>query len=143
MLFDTSALIKWFHDDGESESEQAQWHLLAHREGLVDAHVLDLGIYELGNVLIRALGRDATHTATVIDATLALCGPALTLSHNGYALAATIADTAGLSFYDASFVAAAREHGMTLLSADRRLVATGNALTLTQSQALLRQPMLG
>lgn len=75
LLLDTPVLLKWFHRDGEAELGQAQWHLQAHREGLVHADVLDLGIYELGNVMVRALNRDAQQSRAVIAAILALCGP--------------------------------------------------------------------
>ena len=59
LLLDTSVLLKWFHRDGEDEIEHAEWHLQAHRAGLLHAHVLDLGMYELGNVLVRALNEGA------------------------------------------------------------------------------------
>ena len=55
LLIDTSVLIKWFHSDGESELEQARALRSAHVTGELDAHMLDLAIYEVGNVLTRAL----------------------------------------------------------------------------------------
>lgn len=48
-------------------------------EGLVPADVLGLGIYELGNVMVRALNRDAQQSRAVIEVILALCGPPLRL----------------------------------------------------------------
>lgn len=138
LLLDTSALLKWFHRDGEDELEQAQWHLQAHREGVVHAHVLDLGLYELGNVMVRALNRTAQQSRAVLEATWALCGPALTLSEAALGTAADIATADSLTFYEAAFAAAAREHGCTLVSSDRRLLATGHAITLTQSMERLR-----
>jgi predicted nucleic acid-binding protein len=143
LLLDTSVLLKWFHRDGEDELEQAEWRLQAHREGLVHAHVLDLGIYELANVTVRALNRDAQQSRAVLEATLALCGPPLTLPDSAFGVAADIANADGLTFYDASFAAAAREHGCTLASADRELLAAGHAITLTQSVERLRDGQKG
>ena len=138
LLLDTSVLLKWFHRQGEDETEQAEWHLQAHRQGLVHAHVLDLGLYELGNVLVRALNRTAAQSAAVLDAAMALCGPALTLTAADFRTAAELACDDGLTFYDAAFAVAAKSHDCTLISADRRLLATGHAITLTQSMAQLR-----
>jgi predicted nucleic acid-binding protein len=138
LLLDTSVLLKWFHRDGEDEIEQAEWHLQAHREGVVHAHVLDLGMYELGNVLVRALNRNAQQARVVLEATLGLCGSPLTLSDSALLEAAGIAVDDGLTFYDAAFAVAAREHGCTLISTDRRLIASGHAITLTESLQRLR-----
>lgn len=143
LLLDTSVLLKWFHRDGEDEIEQAEWHLQAHREGVVHAHVLDLGMYELGNVMVRALNRNAQQARAVLEATLALCGPPLALSDSALFAAADIAADDGLTFYDAAFAVAAREHGCTLISADRKLLASGHAITLTESLERLRSGLHG
>lgn len=138
LLLDTSVLLKWFHHAGEDSVEQAEWHLHAHRHGLIIAHVLDLGIYELGNVLVRALHRDAEEASAVLDAALALCGPPLTLPDSCFGEVAEIACADGLTYYDAAFVVAARRHKCTLVSADRRLLSTGHAITLSQSIERMR-----
>ncbi len=139
LLLDTSVLLKWFHHDGEDEVEQAEWHLHAHRQGVIRAHVLDLGLYELGNVLVRPLKRSAEQATAVLTATVTLCGPPLTLDITGLAAAADTACSEGLTFYDAAFVAAAEAHDCTLISADNQLVATGHAITLTQSMEQFRR----
>ncbi|WP_375475700.1 hypothetical protein [uncultured Jatrophihabitans sp.] len=54
LLIDTSVLIKWFHDAGESELAEARAIRGAHIHGDLDAHVLDLAIYEVRNVPARA-----------------------------------------------------------------------------------------
>ncbi len=138
LLLDTSVLLKWFHREGEDEIEQAEWHLQAHRQGAVHAHILDLGVYELGNVLVRALNRTALQSRAVLDAALALCGPPLTLSAADLGRATEIACDDGLTFYDAAFAVAAVAHECTLVSADRKLLTTGHAITLTQSMEQLR-----
>lgn len=138
ILLDTSVLLKWFHRDGEDEVEQAEWHLQAHRHGVIHTHVLDLGLYELGNVLVRALNRTAQQCAAVLHAATALCGPAFTLSPADLAKASEVACTDDMTFYDAAFAVAAITHQCTLVSADRRLLAAGHAITLTQSMEQLR-----
>lgn len=45
-------LIKWFHSEGELPHARALRS--AHVAGELDAHILDLATYELGNVLVRA-----------------------------------------------------------------------------------------
>jgi len=138
LLFDTSVLLKWFHREGEDEIEQAEWHLQAHRQGAVHAHILDLGVYELGSIVVRALNRTATQSHAVLEAALALCGPPLTLSATDFGRVAKVACDDGLTFYDAAFAVAAKAHDCTLVSADRKLLTTGHAITLTQSMEQLR-----
>jgi predicted nucleic acid-binding protein len=75
LLVDTSVLIKWFHSDGESEVPQARALRTAHVNGQLDVHVLDLAYYELGNVLIRALGWTAGDVADQLDDLTTILGP--------------------------------------------------------------------
>ncbi len=123
VIVDTSVVIKWFHAEGESEVTEARCLLAAHRDELLTAHVLDLGIYELGNVLLRALGWHAAAVADQIDDLLVICGPPLTPAPAWYRTAAQLGERHELSFYDAMFVAAAHETRASLVSADRRLLA--------------------
>ncbi len=50
LLVDTSVLLKWFREEGESEVAAARTLLQAHRDGHERIVVLDLAAYELGNV---------------------------------------------------------------------------------------------
>ncbi len=127
LLIDTSVLIKWFHSDGESELEQARTLRSAHVTGELDAHMLDLAFYEVGNVLTRALRWTATDVADQLDDLSAILGPPLVMTPAWLRHAATLADIHTLSFYDASWAAAAVELGVQLISADRRLLAAGLA----------------
>lgn len=127
LLIDTSVLIKWFHSDGESELEQARALRSAHVTGELDAHMLDLAFYEVGNVLTRALRWTATDVADQLDDLSAILGPPLVMTPAWLRHAATLADIHTLSFYDASWAAAAVELGVQLISADRRLLAAGLA----------------
>lgn len=117
LLIDTSVLIKWFHTDGESELEQARALRLAHVSGEIDAHMLDLACYEVGNVLTRALRWPAADVADQLDDLQAVLGPALGVTRVGLRRAAALADVHALSFYDASWGATAAELGVPLISA--------------------------
>jgi predicted nucleic acid-binding protein len=119
-LIDTSVLIKWFHAAGESEFAEARAIRDAHISGDLDAHVPDLAIYEIGDVLTRAL----------VDSPISM-------AQGWLRDAAVLAETHVLSFYDASWAAAASALGISLVSADRRLLAAGLAETPTAVAARL------
>lgn len=138
LLVDTSVLIKWFHSTGESELVEARALRDAHKVGEVDAHILDLALYETGNVLLRALGWSAREVADQIDDLLQICGPPLQLSAQGLSDAAVLSTRHRLSFYDAAWAAAARGLSIPLVSADRRLVAAGLAESPTMTAERLR-----
>lgn len=59
VLADSSVLIKWFWAHGESEVESARALRDAHVEGHINLSVLDLAVYEVGNVLVRPLSLPA------------------------------------------------------------------------------------
>ena len=131
LLVDTSVLIKWFHSQGETEVPQARALRTAHTNGQLDAHVLDLAYYELGNVLIRALGWTAGDVADQLDDLGTILAPSLVMTAPWFRRAAELAHTHALSFYDAAWAAAAHELAVPLVSADRKLLAAGLAQTPT------------
>lgn len=121
LLVDTSVLIKWFHAEGESEVPAARAILLAHARGDLVAHVTDLAFYEVGHVLVRALRWDAQSVSDQLDDLREIVGAPLAPSAEVLRDAASLAATHDLSFYDASWAAAANHFGIALVSADRRL----------------------
>ena len=127
LLVDTSVLIKWFHGAGESELAAARAIRDAHIRSEIDAHVLDLAIYEVGNVLARALKWTAHDVADQLDDLLEIVGPPLAMSQAWLREAAVLAERHALSFYDAAWAATSVALGVPLVSADRRLVAAGLA----------------
>ena len=131
LLIDTSVLIKWFHDAGESEVLEARAIRDAHVRGDVDAHVLDLAIYEVGNVLARSLKWTATDVEDQLDDLLTTVGAPIVMAQGWLGDAAVLAETHLLPFYDASWAATAAALGISLVSADRRLVSAGLAKTPT------------
>lgn len=127
ILIDTSVVIKWFRTDGESEIAEARALRDAHLSDELDAVILDLGLYEVGNVLVRALKWPADEVAGQLVDLQAIVGPPLTMQTAWLRSAAELAAEHGLSFYDASWAAAARESSIPLVSADRQLISTGLA----------------
>jgi len=142
LLVDTSVLIKWFHSQGETEVPQARALRTAHTNGQLDAHVLDLAYYELGNVLIRALGWTADDVADQLDDLATILGPPLVVTAPRLRQAAELAHAHALSFYDAVWAAAAQQLAIPLVSADRLLLAAGLAQTPTDIATRLTLPTI-
>lgn len=103
----------------------------AHQSGVVQTHVLDLALYEVGNVAVRALRWAAHDVADQLDDLVAICGPPLALNATWLRAAAHLATEHKLSFYDAAWAAAAQGMEIALISADRKLLAAGLAESLT------------
>lgn len=127
MLIGTSVLIKWFHEAGEGEVADARAIRDAHIRSDLETHILDLAVYELGNVLISALHWTARDVVDQLEDRFAITGPPLVMGQSWLRDAASLAEEHRLSFYDASWAAAAVALGIALVSADRRLVAAGLA----------------
>jgi len=138
LLADTSVLIKWFHGEGEGELPEARALRSAHVAGEIDAHVLDLAMYEVGNVLVRALRWNAAAAADQLDDLRAVVGPPLVMTAAWLRRAAALAQDHALSFYDASWAATASELGMPLVSADQRLLDAGLAESPSQIVSRLK-----
>lgn len=142
VLVDTSVLIKWFHAAGEDELAAARALRTAHVNGEVAAHILDLAMYEVGNVLTRALQWTAPRVADQLDDLRAICGTPLVATAEWLRDAATLAADHRLSFYDAAWVAAARGLTVPLVSADQRLVTAGLAESPTMIVQRLELPVV-
>jgi len=127
LLVDTSVLIKWFQSEGEGYLREARALRAAHVAGEVEAHIIDLALYEVGNVLLRALRWSAADTAAQLDDLVAIVGPPLVVDALIFRSATYLAEQHGLSFYDASWAAAAQELRIPLVTADRRLIAASLA----------------
>lgn len=140
LLIDTSVLIKWFHSEGEGELAESRTLRNAHLAGDIDAHVLDLATYEVGNVLLRALHWEPGAVADQLDDLDTILGPPLLMTADWLRHAAQLAHLHGLTFYDASWAATADRLNMTLVSADRQLLAAGLAESPTTTVARLKLP---
>jgi len=130
LLVDTSVLLKWFHTEGESELAEARSLRDATTDGEVQARIIDLALYEMGNVLLRALGWNGSDIADQLDDLVVICGPPLAMAAEWLRRAGAIGETHGLTFYDAAWAAAAEALGVSLISADTQLLDAGLAESL-------------
>jgi predicted nucleic acid-binding protein len=124
VVCDASVVLKWFHDEGEPDVEDARRLLGGHRSGAITAWVLDLTFYELGNVLLRALGWPASQVADQLDDLRSICS-VLAVGATEQRLAALLAEEHTLTFYDAVYAAAARSRASALATADKALLTAG------------------
>lgn len=95
LLVDTSVLVKWFHSEGESELIEARAIRDATRRGEIEARVIDLAIYEMGNVLLRSLHWSASNVADQLDDLIVICGAPLAIAAAWLRQAADIGQRTG------------------------------------------------
>ena len=122
VVADASVVLKWFHAAGEESVEPARAILDAFARQQIDLVILDLTIYEIGNVLIRSAGASPEATATVLAALNEICQP-VALRASERVVAARLAKDHRLTFHDAAYAAVAKERGGRLVSMDRKLLA--------------------
>jgi predicted nucleic acid-binding protein len=127
IVCDTSVVLKWFHEEGEQEVEEARALLGAHRAGLLTTWVLDLTFYELGNILLRSLGWRAAEVADQLDDLRAIC-PVLAPGADALRLGAELAEAHAVTFYDALYAATAQLQGAPLATSEEALLASGLGL---------------
>ena len=124
VVADASVVLKWFHAAGEESVEPARAILEAFARRRIDLVVLDLTIYEIGNVLVHSAGVSPEATAKVLEALNEICQP-VALHASELVTAARLARDHQLTFYDAAHAAIAQERGGRLVTLDRRLLRAG------------------
>ena len=97
--------------------------------------MIDLALYEIGNVLLRSLHWDGADVADQIDDLIIICGSPLAMTADWLRRAAVLGAAHGLTFYDACWAAAAQALGISLVSADTQLLGAG----LTESPLAVAQ----
>ncbi|MDA8185026.1 MAG: type II toxin-antitoxin system VapC family toxin [Actinomycetota bacterium] len=127
LLVDTSVLIKWFHSEGESQVTEARALREAARRGEVETRVIDLALYEMGNVLLRSLSWSGSDVADQLDDLVLICGSPLAVTADWFRQAAIVASANDLTFYDACWAASAQALGVSLVSSDDQLLDAGLA----------------
>jgi predicted nucleic acid-binding protein len=132
VLCDTSVVVKWFHEQDEREVGPSRAILEAHAAGRLTALVLDLTVYELGNVAARPLGLTGDRVAQILDRLELICDVGLHLSPAARRDAAELSVAHRLTFYDAAFWAVARERDITLVTADVELLKAGAGSSPTE-----------
>lgn len=111
--------------------------LAAHRSGRVQALVLDLTRYELGNALVRGrIGASPEQIAKVLSALGEICVEVMP-DLAELDRAAALAREHDLSFYDASYAAVAQSRDAVLVTADGALLGSGLGLSAAELAARL------
>ena len=141
LLVDTSVLVKWFHVEGEAELAESRALRDATVSGEVEARVIDLALYEMGNVLLRRLAWRAPDVADQLDDVVTVCGAPLAMSAEWFRLAAELGFEHRLTFYDAAWAAAARALRVPLVSTDSQLLDAGLAESPAGVVRRLRLPL--
>jgi predicted nucleic acid-binding protein len=124
VVADTSVCLKWFHAAGEGSVEPARAILDAFARRRIDLVILDLTVYEIGNVLVRSAGASPEATAKVLDVLDEICRPAA-LRASERITAGRLARDYQLTFYRAAGAAIAQERGGRLVTLDRQLLRAG------------------
>lgn len=132
VICDASIVLKWLHDRGESEVTEARKLLAAHRSGRVTVSFLDLTFYEIGNVLARSLGWSADDIADQLDDLESICNVVIKPGRDERRAAAHLATRHSLSFYDSTYVAAAKNRSSELVTADQELLDKELGVSVTE-----------
>jgi len=124
VVCDASVALKWFHEAGEEEVEASRALLEGYADRRLDLLVLDLTVYEIANVLLRALGLSPERAVAVLGALDDIC-PRVAPAPAELALAAQLAVEHRLTFYDATSAAVAQARSATLATLDGALLGAG------------------
>ena len=125
VVSDASVALKWFHAEGEEEVEPARALLEHYSRQAIRLVVLDLTPYEVGNALLRGRARVAAdRVVVVLDALADIC-PQVAPAMDELRDAATLAESHGLTLYDAAYAAVARARKAELVTLDEALLRSG------------------
>lgn len=129
LLLDSSVWLAWTRERREPHHAAATALLARRMNREVELRLLDLTLYELGNVVVCAWKRPAREAEELINRVTTVASsvplvPSAAERSSAHALAAEH----GLSVYDATYAAVARARRLTLVTADRQLLASGQGV---------------
>jgi predicted nucleic acid-binding protein len=124
VVCDASVALKWFHEQGEDEVDAARALVAAFVVRRIDLLLIDLTPYEVGNALVRGVEIAPAAVATVLEALGEITTP-VTPTSAERALAAQLASTHRLTYYDAAYAAVAQHRQAALATMDRALLDAG------------------
>ena len=116
VVVDTSVVVKWLNQDNEDHIDKADTILKDVQSNNIQLIVPELVKYEVGNVLIHGKGLSLEQA---IDVLAQLYKLPLTFIEDNISLATettTIASNANISYYDASFIAVAKQFDAVLVT---------------------------
>lgn len=115
LVIDSSVIVKWLNQTKEQNLEQADKILNQARDGVVELFAPELAKYETGNVLITKgiTFTDArTSLSTLYSFPVTFITESLDLAQQSYFLA----DSLGITYYDAVFLSLAKQYDATLIT---------------------------
>lgn len=122
-VVDASVAAKWYFPEESSSLALALLLEAKHKRVLLSAP--DLVIYELGGVVLKKLraGLVTRQDADLLLARFPRSPLALTPASDIAEVTLAVAEIAGISFYDAAYLATAQRAGCSLVTADQGLIA--------------------
>lgn len=116
VVVDTSVIIKWLNKDNELHTEKADTLLKDVKNGQTELIAPELAKYELGNVLLK--GKRLTPHEAYLSLRTAYSLPITFISESEDLAKETyaIASSNGITYYDASFMAVAKQYKATLVT---------------------------
>lgn len=116
VVVDTSVIVKWLNQDNEDYIEQADKILKDAEHDKIAIIAPELAKYEVGNVLLYGKKLDSKQAQIILTQfyklPIAFVEDSKLLSEETY----EIALTAEVTYYDASFMALARQYNSTLVT---------------------------
>jgi predicted nucleic acid-binding protein len=122
LLLDSSVWLAAAQRQDEHDHAPATAILRREARREVELRLLDLTVYEIGNVAIRKWKRPAEEADGLVSRVVRIAGPPLVPTPAERRDAHALAQQHGLSVYDATYAAVARERRLTLVSGDRKLL---------------------
>ncbi len=120
LVLDASVILKWVLDAEDEPDRQAARDILERwQRGEVQLFVPTLWLYEVGNILSLKRPQDA---AEALQALLALGLREIPLDGATSSRALELSQSYGITFYDASYLAAAGLQETVLITADSKLL---------------------
>ena len=116
VVVDSSVIIKWLNKANESNIDEADRLMESAIKGETELLAPELSKYEIGNVLLKS--KKLTYDQALISLGTAYALP-ITFINESYELAKQTyfyADTLDITYYDASFLAIAKEYNAILIT---------------------------
>lgn len=120
LVLDASVGVKWFSAIGESYIPQARAIMQSHAVGEINLVVPDLFFHEISNTLVhkKSLSLEMIEESLTILFSLGLS--VIAINGQSLGLAVRLARRAGITVYDACYIAAAIESRCPLVTANPR-----------------------
>jgi len=125
-VLDASVILKWFADEDKSKDAIAIRD--SHINGEYVIVIPELAVYEIGNALRYKPGASSEEVSRYLNDINDLNLHIISLPPDLLNLSAEIAFQKDLTFYDATYIALAKELGLHLITADKRLYEKAKSL---------------